>query len=371
MGKPPMTYAGTGVNYDAMDPFKRSAQAAAKLTAANALHSSVQSLESTRGESAPLVDMGSYYLSHVEEGLGTKNLVADAMYSLMNGAPSYYDNIAQCTLAMIANDVITIGALPITAAMHLAVGESSWFEDERRTTDLVNGFRKACDLAGCIWVGGETPTLKGIIQPGTAMLSGSVVGMTVGKQRIRSDRLRGGDLIVFLTSSGIHANGLTLARTIADQLTEGYLTELGDTNYGNALLEPTHIYVDTVADLLRADVEIPYAVNVTGHGWRKLMRANEAFTYVVDELPDDPNGLFAFIQEHGNVDEREMFGNFNMGVGFALFIHPSDIERFWKVFNSKLRAYQAFVAGRVVQGPKRVLIVPKKIEYGAEELAVR
>jgi phosphoribosylformylglycinamidine cyclo-ligase len=146
-----MTYASTGVNYDTMDPFKRMAQLAAQETAGNIARlngGEFREFKPSRGESAYLIENAESYLAHVEEGLGTKNLVADAMYTLTS--KSYYDHIAQCTVAMIVNDLVTLGALPLSVAMHLAVGVSDWFNDENRTRDLVNGWKKACDLARCL-----------------------------------------------------------------------------------------------------------------------------------------------------------------------------------------------------------------------------
>ena len=155
-----MTYAGSGVDYGALDPFKRRAQLAGRSTADVIRRLGVSEVEMSRGESAYLIETPESYLAHVEEGLGTKNLVADAMYRLVP-ARSYYDHIAQDTVAMIVNDMVTLGALPLAVAMHLGVGSSDWFNDERRTGDLVDGWRKACQLARCAWGGGETPTLSG------------------------------------------------------------------------------------------------------------------------------------------------------------------------------------------------------------------
>src|SRR3989338_2737799 len=125
-----MTYAGAGVDYDAMDQFKRMAKLAGRETAGNIRrlnNGEFREVEMSRGESVYLIEAAKSYLAHVEEGLGTKNLVADAMYSLTGR--SYYDNIAECTVAMIVNDLVTLGALPLSVAMHLAVGTSDWFND--------------------------------------------------------------------------------------------------------------------------------------------------------------------------------------------------------------------------------------------------
>ncbi len=158
-----LTYAGAGVDYGALDPFKRRAQAAGRSTADVIRRLGVAEVEMSRGESAYLIETEDAFLAHVEEGLGTKNLVADPMYRL-TGASTYYDHIAQDTVAMIVNDMVTLGALPLAVAMHLGAGSSDWFHDERRAEDLVNGWKTACELARCAWGGGETPTLSGVVR---------------------------------------------------------------------------------------------------------------------------------------------------------------------------------------------------------------
>jgi phosphoribosylformylglycinamidine cyclo-ligase len=361
--KEQMTYKSTGVNYEDMDPFKIACQQRAGLTAKNAERLSVKSAEWTRGESAFIVNRFGELYSHVEEGLGTKNLVADAMAKITG--KSYYDQIAQDTVAMIVNDMITLGQLPITLAMHLAVGDSNWFDNEKRTTDLIKGWGDACDLAGCIWSGGETPTLKGIIYPEASLLSGSAVG--VEKCNINPSKIKDGDSIVILESSGIHANCLTLARKIADKLPEGYKTRLSDGRmYGEALLDPTHIYCDFIEECANCGINIHYAVNITGHGWRKLMRAQQSFSYVISTLPTQLP-IFDFIQEHGPVTDEEAYGNLNMGAGFAIFISPSDVIKL-----PQSNRFKNFVAGWVEDSSiKRVVILPLGLEYKAETLALR
>jgi len=364
-----MTYAGVGVDYEAMDPFKRLAQLTARETAKNILRLGFSEVEMSRGESAYLMDAGDHYLAHVEEGLGTKDLVADAMYRLTG--KSYYDRIAQCTVAMIVNDMITLGALPLSVAMHLAVGVSSWFSDEKRCGDLIDGWKKACELARCTWGGGETPTLKGIVHPDAAVLSGSAVGVVKPKSRlINAANIQHGDEIVIICSSGIHANGLTLAREIAGKLPNGYLTKLSDGRiYGEALLDPTMIYVPLVEDCFNEGVEIHYAVNITGHGWRKLMRATQSFAYIIDNIPV-PHPVFSFIQEHGPVDDKEAYANLNMGAGFALYVRESDVKKVLTIahFLRMLASRAGYIESSKV---KRVIIHPLGLEYLGSTLGVR
>lgn len=389
-----MTYRETGVDYDAMDPFKRMCQMEGRRTAGIFLglrESEFREVEASRGESAYLIETPWGYLAHVEEGLGTKNLVADAMYKLTG--KSYYDQIAQDAVACIVNDMITVGAMPISVAMHLGVGTSDWFKDEERSRDLVNGWRNACALARCVWGGGETPTLRDIIVPETIVLSGSSIGMVKSKNRlIMGEKIQEGDLIVFVESSGIHANGLTMARRIGDRqdsfwrkfgnffmpdrlplkaLPEGYLTRLSDgRTYGETLLDPTHIYVGIIDDCLNQGIDLHYMVNITGHGSRKLMRARQPFTFVIETLPTE-RPIFALLQKHGPIDDREAYGNLNMGAGFAIYVAEKDAQETIEVIRYSDPNLRAFVAGHIEEGEKKVVIKPKGLEYKAETLAVR
>ncbi|HKY20809.1 MAG TPA: AIR synthase-related protein [Vicinamibacterales bacterium] len=364
-----MTYAGTGVDYGALDPFKRRAQLAGRATGDVLARLGVSEVEMSRGESAYLLEIDDAYLAHVEEGLGTKNLVADAMYRL-TGNRSYYDHIAQDTVAMIVNDMVTLGALPLSVAMHLGAGSSEWFKDERRAGDLVNGWKKACGLARCAWGGGETPTLSGVVESHTVVLAGSAIGMIKPKSRLIRANIQAGDAIVLFESSGIHANGLTLARAIAESAPNGYLTLLSDGRaYGDALLDPTHIYVGAIEDCLNRGVDIHYSVNITGHGWRKLMRASDPFTYVVESLPT-LQPVFEFMQSQGNIDDAEAYGNLNMGAGFAIYVPERDVATVIDI--AQPFPFRAMRAGHIEKSAtKKVVIAPKGIEYAAATLGVR
>src|SRR5206468_3729684 len=170
---------------------------------------------SVRGESAYLLEAPDHYLAHVEEGLGTKNLVADHMLELTG--KSFYRNIGIDTVATIVNDLVTTGALPISVAMHAAVGDAAWFTDPRRSDELAAGFAQACIDAGAVWGGGETPTLKGIVNDQTIVLAGSAIGRIRPKHLRVAGDVQDGDAIILLASSGVQTNGLTLCRRIADQ----------------------------------------------------------------------------------------------------------------------------------------------------------
>jgi phosphoribosylformylglycinamidine cyclo-ligase len=322
-----------------------------------------------RGESAYLLESPDEFLAHVEEGLGTKNLVADAMLELTGR--SFYANIGIDTVATIVNDLVTTGALPISVAMHAAVGDAGWFANVSRAEDLARGFAEGCRLAGAVWGGGETPALKWIVDPKTIVLAGSAVGRIRPKtHRIVGD-VADGDAIILLASSGVQTNGLTLCRTLAARLSQGYLTKIDDgRSFGEALLDASAIYVPFVAECQRRGVRLKYAAHITGHGWRKLMRLDEPFIYQMTVLPQVPE-VFRFIQKQGPVDAAEAYATFNMGAGFAAFVAESDISACLAA--AQASGIPAWRAGKVVKQGRRkaVEIEPLGIVYEGDSLAVR
>ncbi len=367
----PLTYDQAGVNYDLIDPLKVAAQRAAAQTGAHLSGHGFSEVVASRGESAYVVDVGPMYLASIVECLGTKTLVADDMAKLTG--KSYYDGIAQDTIAMAVNDLITVGATPLVVQAYWAAGGSDWFSDAQRAQALVAGWKKACDTCQVAWGGGETPALAGIVADGRVDLAASCTGIISPKTRLSvGDKLGAGDAIVLLASSGIHANGLSLARKLAERLPQGYLTPLDNDpqgqTYGEALLAPTTLYSPVTEALAKAGIQPHYCANVTGHGWRKLLRHPKALTYRITALPDVPPVL-AFMQKECQLDDAEAYGTLNMGAGFALYVAAGDAERTVRVAQGL--GIQALVAGRVEEGPKQVVIEPLGVTYGADELQLR
>lgn len=367
--KTELTYSAVGVDYKSLDPLKKLAQHQAGKTSGNLERFGVREVSASRGESAYVWEEKDSYRAFVIEGLGTKNLVADEVRKITK--ETYYDVMAQDTVAMIVNDLIVVGAQPQVVNAYFAVGSSDWFADEKRAEDLVNGWAAACNLAGAVWGGGETPVLSNIINPGMIDLSGAAVGIIKPKKNlILGEKLMAGDAIFLIESSGIHANGLTLARAVASKLPDGYRTLLPDgKTYGESLVIPTNIYAQLIRDFFKAGIDIHYMVNITGHGWRKLMRANKELSYVMDKIPE-PQNIFKFIQKISGNNDREMYGNFNMGAGFAVFMPKKDVPRAKKITGEKYN-WWGEQAGVVEAGPKRVLIKPKNIVYKSKELEIR
>lgn len=364
MNKSKINYSQVGVNYSDVDPAKLLAQNLARTTS----NTTIKVIEESRGESAFVWEEEDCLRAFVIEGLGTKNLIADEVRKITG--KTHYDSLAQDTLAMIVNDLITAGAKPQVVNAYFAAGSSEWFADEQRVKDLTEGWAKACKLTGTVWGGGESPPLVGIINPQTADLAGSAIGIIKPKERLTlGDKLHSGDSILLIESSGIHSNGLTLARTIAKYLPEGYSSKLSDgTTFGETLLIPTTIYVNLVNDLFDAGIDIHYMINITGHGWRKLMRANKDFAYIINKIPT-PQPIFDFIQQHSGQSDKEMYATFNMGAGFALYLPEEQVEKAQST--AEKHNLKSWHAGIVEKGKRQVIIKPKKITFKGETLDLR
>lgn len=366
-----LSYESSGVRYDQLDAFKRACQKAARTTAGVLEGHGYSEPATTRGESAYLIEAADHFLAHVEEGLGTKNLVADAVYAATG--KTFYREIAIDTVATMVNDLVTCGALPISVAMHAAVGDSGWFSDSKRTNALVEGFAEGCRAAGAVWGGGETPTLGGIVEPEAIVLAGSAIGKISPKNLRITGEVSEGDSIIFLASSGVQTNGLSLCRRVAAHLPQGYQTPVGfgdPRTFGEALLAPSVIYVAFVKECQERGIKLNYVAHVTGHGWRKLMRLEEPFVYEISNIRT-PLAVFRFLQKEGPITEREMYATFNQGVGFAAYVAPKDTEAVLAA--AKKTGYDAWLAGTVKkEGARKAVVIPSLgITFEGDTLQVR
>lgn len=363
-----LSYEQAGVDYARIDPLKVSAQRAAAATATQLRAHGFSEVAASRGESAYVVDVGPFYLASIVECLGSKAIVADEMAALTGR--SWYDAIAQDTIAMAVNDLVTVGATPLVVQAYWAAGGSDWFADGARARALVEGWQRACERCGVAWGGGETPALAGIVEAGRIDLAASCTGIVNPKERLSvGDRLGPGDAIVLLDSSGIHANGLSLARKLVERLPQGWLTEVAPgLSYGAALLAPTVLYSPVTEALWHAGIAPHYCANITGHGWRKLLRHEKALTYRIHTLPPVPPVL-GFIQRHAAHDAREAYSTLNMGAGFALFVDAAEAER--TVAVAQAQGVGARVAGQVEAGAKTLVIEPLGLSFGDDALQLR
>ena len=359
-----MTYAASGVDYADIDPAKVLAQHFAPQTIEGPDWLNVKPLEEFRGESAYVLQLpdGSH-IAHVEEGLGTKVLMADFLYK-QTGDSKGYDAVGQDTVAMIVNDMATLGVPPVSLQMHLAVGGGDWLKDRTRVQVLYEGWLNGTFEAGVAWTGGETPVLKDIVTPNSAVIAGSVVGYLPQPHSPIREKIMPGDAIIMLTSSGVHANGITLIRKLAELQPDGGLDLCRKT------LVPTRVYVKAMNALHIAGIIPHYAIHITGHGWRKIMRARSPFTYVIESIPWPMPDIFTTIQELGNIEPKEMWGNYNMGAGWALIVARKDVDVTLSVLTCQA-SYTAFVVGHVENGPKQVVIKPVGLTFEDESMKLR
>jgi len=353
------------VDYSTLDPFKRQVIEALGPTWGNVLGLGVRVVPESLGQPAALLDFVDcdFMLAFKSDGVGTKGYIADAMIEAgwEGDVSALYAGLGVDLIAMNANDLVCMGATPLALSDEIGSGRSEWFADEARVAGLIEGLRRGCDEAGITIPCGETPTLPDVINPETAYITGSMIGIVKPKERACwGQSLRAGDVIFGLASSGLHSNGLTLARRIAERLPQGYLTPFGGWTLGQELLTPTRIYVKPVLEMFEAGVNLHYLSNITGSGWRKVMRCRFPFTYVIEILPE-PQPIFRFLQEQGEVSDYEAYQTWNMGVGFCLYAPEGEAEAIEGICAEQ--GISVMRLGRVEEGQKQVVIRPLRITY--------
>ena len=288
-----LTYAETGVDIDASE------------AATAALIGAVGEFE---GDYAGLVDIGDRYLALATDGVGTKLLVAEALDD--------YSTIGIDCIAMNVNDLIATGVTPVAFVDYLAVDAP----DDDTSEAVGEGLSAGAERAEIALVGGETAVMPEVIKG--LDLAGACAGLATDDELFDGEA-RAGDALVGLPSSGIHSNGLTLAReaaTLNHEYTDPFPYD--DRTVGEALLEPTRIYREVLEPLHAAETHA--AAHVTGGGWTNLSRMG-AFRYVVED-PFDAQPVFEFVQEEGDVSDEEMHRTFNMGTGFVAALPEDDAD---------------------------------------------
>jgi phosphoribosylformylglycinamidine cyclo-ligase len=366
-GDDPITYRTAGVDYDLLDTGKREAIAAALATSGFAEPRGATAVDASRGEPAFVARFHGVQLALVLECLGTKSMLARQFQEEVGIDRFEWTGID--TVAAVVNDLCSVGALPLIVNAYFATGSESWYAASGRFSSLVRGWRAACEQAGAMWGGGESPMLRGIVADEEIDLAGCAVGyVPADRPPLLGDRLRPGDEIVLVASTGLHANGASLARRAVEEA-GGLSVRLADgTLLGDALLAPSALYVRLLEALYHAGVPLSYASHITGHGLRKLMRADRALTYRIDSLPPVPPAL-EFVVDTLGLPAAEAYGTFNMGVGFALFCPAGQGQRAVDVATAV--GHHAQLAGTVEDGPREVVLAPIGVSFGDDELRLR
>ena len=280
------------------------------------------------------------------DGVGTKQRIAQIM--------DKHDTVGIDCVAMCVNDIICCGAKPIFFLDYIAIGKN----EPEKVAELVKGVAEGCVQAGCALIGGETAEHPGVMRPDDYDLAGFSVGIVDKKKLIDNTRMKEGDVVIALPSSGIHSNGYSLVRKVFD-------IELADLNakpeilegktLGEALLEPTRIYVKPVLALLE-EADVKGISHITGGGfYENIPRAiPDGLCARIDKSAIKVPAIFKLLQQTGNVPERDMFNTYNMGVGMSVVVAKEDAEKAVKVL--KANGEDAYVIGEIIKAADKIVI---------------
>jgi phosphoribosylformylglycinamidine cyclo-ligase len=304
---------------------------------------------------------GNGFYGHANMSIGAKIAIAEEMRK--HTGKTYYDLLAHSIVVELVNKMLASGVFPMSVAMSLAVDGESWFLDRKRSSDLIRGWKQACDLAGCVWADCSLTSQDGVFAPGMSLLSGSASGVAKRGQLLDPANIVPGDFIIMLEGSGVAHESLAVARRAMSHLSHGYASELPDGKlYGEALLEPGQIHVDFMEMVLGSDMKVHGCVNMNGSGWRKIMKAEQPLAYVIDRLPR-MQSIFWFIQEYGLLTDEDAFASLDMGASLVLFVRPQDVAQLRELCKKHDR-HDMFVAGRVEESPEKKLVIkPKNLEF--------
>ncbi len=378
-------YRQAGVDYAVLDASKRRALEEALATSHWLAAAGARALDASRGEPAFVLRFAGTTLAFVLETLGTKSVLAREYHEL--AGVNRFDHVAYDAVAAVLNDLVCVGALPLVLNAYFATGSSAWYEHAERADALLTGWRRACDDAHCAWGGGESPSLTDLLAPEDIELAGSALGFVPPPgEPLLGEELAPGDELVLVSSSGLHANGASLARRVAAGLPEGLLTELpegpgeagdpaaggtggpGGVTFGEALLAPSLLYVELVRRLLGdAQVRLTYLSHITGHGLLKLMRPQRELTYRIRALPPVPPVL-AFLAGRAGLDPAAAHSTLNMGAGFAVYCRAGDGPRV--IEHARELHLDALLAGAVEEGPRQVILEPLDVTFAGAQLAL-
>ncbi|SHM35217.1 phosphoribosylformylglycinamidine cyclo-ligase [Caldanaerovirga acetigignens] len=273
------------------------------------------------------------------DGVGTKLKIAFMM--------DRHDTVGIDCVAMCVNDIAVHGAEPLFFLDYIATGRIV----PEKIEEIVKGVAEGCKMANCALIGGETAEMPGFYEESEYDLAGFAVGIVDKEKIVDGSKIKEGDVVIGLSSSGLHSNGYSLARKIFFEIgklsVESYIEEFGKT-LGEELLTPTCIYVGAVKKLL--SLQIHGMAHITGGGFfENLPRIlPQGLEFRIYEGSWDIPPVFSILQKMGNVDYREMYRTFNMGIGFVVVLSEDETEEALKICNAS--GFKAWIIGKVVKG---------------------
>ena len=278
------------------------------------------------------------------DGCGTKVKLAFVM--------DKHDTIGIDAVAMCVNDIACSGGEPLFFLDYIACGKNY----PEKIASIVSGVAEGCLQSECALVGGETAEHPGLMPEDDYDLAGFAVGVVDKKDIIDGSTIKAGDTLIGIASSGVHSNGFSLVRKVFEMTKESldtYYDELGKT-LGEALIEPTRIYVKALKNVKNAGVRIKGCSHITGGGFfenvPRMLPENVRAIIKKESYPVP--ALFGLIQKNGNIEEHMMYNTFNMGLGMVIAVNPEDVETTMKAIEEA--GDKCYVVGNIVEGDKGV-----------------
>ena len=278
------------------------------------------------------------------DGCGTKVKLAFVM--------DKHDTIGIDAVAMCVNDIACSGGEPLFFLDYIACGKNY----PEKIASIVSGAAEGCLQSECALVGGETAEHPGLMPEDDYDLAGFAVGVVDKKDIIDGSTIKAGDTLIGIASSGVHSNGFSLVRKVFEMTKESldtYYDELGKT-LGEALIEPTRIYVKALKNVKNAGVRIKGCSHITGGGFfenvPRMLPENVRAIIKKESYPVP--ALFDLIQKNGNIEEHMMYNTFNMGLGMVIAVNPEDVETTMKAIEEA--GDKCYVVGNIVEGDKGV-----------------
>ena len=278
------------------------------------------------------------------DGCGTKVKLAFVM--------DKHDTIGIDAVAMCVNDIACSGGEPLFFLDYIACGKNY----PEKIASIVSGVAEGCLQSECALVGGETAEHPGLMPEDDYDLAGFAVGVVDKKDIIDGSTIKAGDTLIGIASSGVHSNGFSLVRKVFEMTKESldaYYDELGKT-LGEALIEPTRIYVKALKNVKNAGVRIKGCSHITGGGFfenvPRMLPENVRAVIKKDSYPVP--ALFVLIQKNGNIEEHMMYNTFNMGLGMVIAVNPKDVDATMKAIEDA--GDKCYVVGNIVEGDKGV-----------------
>ncbi len=303
------------------------------------------------GHYAGMINFGENVLVLCTDGVGSKVKIASKMKK--------WDTIGIDCIAMNVNDAICVGAEPLAFVDYLAIDDPK----PEITKEIGKGLEEGAKQSNISIIGGETASLPEIINGFD--LAGTCLAYVKKDEIVTGDKIVPGDIIIGLSSSGIHSNGYSLVRKVIEDAGLSYKDKFPENYYpnkriGEILLTPTKIYVKEIIKLLR-NIKVKGLAHITGSGLRNLPRLNKNVKFVINS-PLKPQPIFDFLKKYGNIDDKEMYQTFNMGMGLAIIVSKKNVKKAIDILKKYTKS-DVKIVGIIEKGKGVELKSPKSIKF--------